>query len=122
MFGMKFANDYFCGKTLKTDFGMIGEKERLEIDRVNEMLCQHFGVAVEDMRSKNKNRTCTAVKSYALYYLHKEKKMSATLLSRAYKLHRRVVFNHLSKIQGYIDIYSTTKKEYAELCELLNEK
>lgn len=101
---------------------MIGEQHRLEIERVDKMLCDHFGVTVEDMRLKNKNRLCSLVKSYALYYLHKEKKMSATLLSQAYKLHRRVVFNHLAKVQGYIEIYSTTRKEYGEICELLNEK
>lgn len=100
---------------------MINEQDRIEIDRVDSILCDHFGVRVDDMRSKNKNRLCASVKSYALYYLHTQKGMSATTLSRAYKLHRRVVFGHLSKIKGYIDIYSTTRKEYEELCALLNE-
>lgn len=101
---------------------MISEQDRVEIDRVDRALCDYFGVSVEDMRSRNKNRLCTSVKSYALYYLHTEKKMSATKLSLAYKLHRRVVFNHLSKVQGYIDIYSTTRKEYTSICDLLNDK
>lgn len=100
---------------------MISEQDRQEIDRVNQILCDHFGITVDDMKARNKNRLCASVKSYAIYYLHTQKGMSATTLSRAYKLHRRVVFNHVAKIKGYIEIYSTTRKEYEEVCALLGK-
>lgn len=100
---------------------MIRECHLAEIDRVNNALCKHFGIEVQDMKAKNKNRLCSMVKSYALYYLHNEKGLSASVLSMAYKLHRRVVFGHISKIGGYITIYSTMREEYQNLCDILSE-
>ena len=90
-----------------------------EISRVNKILCSHFGVRVEDMLEKNKNKNCVQAKAYALYYLHIEKGVSISKLERAYKLHRRVVFYHISKMKAYIGIYSTIRKEYEMLCDLL---
>ena len=98
---------------------MITENVQKEIDRVNGILCSHFGVSVEDMLKRNKNKNCVQAKSYALYYLHVEKGVSISKLERAYKLHRRVVFYHISKVKGYIEIYSTTRKEYENLCNIL---
>ena len=100
---------------------MIREQDKVEIERVNKILCRHFDVSLDDFKGKNTSRICSLAKSYALYYLHTQKGMSATTLSRGYGLHRRVVFWHISKTKDYIRIYSTTRKEYDNICNLLNE-
>lgn len=101
---------------------MIGEQEKREIERVNKALCNHFKISIEDLSGRNVNRIGTSAKSYAIYYLHTQKGMSATTLSKGYGLHRRVVFWHISKVRDYMRIYSTTRKEYEEVCAILNEK
>lgn len=101
--------------------GMIQEQDKLEIERVNRILCAHFDVCLDELKGKNVSRVGTSAKSYALYYLHTKKGMSSTTLSRGYGLHRRVVFWHISKTKDYIRIYSTTRKEYEEVCALLDE-
>lgn len=98
---------------------MESANDQKEISRVNKVLCAHFGVREEDMLEKNKNKNCVQAKAYALYYLHIEKGISISKLERAYKLHRRVVFYHISKVKAYIEIYSTTRKEYKLLCDVL---
>lgn len=100
---------------------MISEQEKREIERVNKALCNHFKISLEDLSGRNVNRVGTSAKSYAIYYLHTQKGMSATTLSRGYGLHRRVVFWHISKVKDYIRIYSTTRKEYEAVRTILNE-
>lgn len=117
---MIISFSYFC-ENRNGGFVMIGEQEKREIERVNKELCNHFKISLEDLNGKNISRLGTSVKSYAIYYLHTQKGMSATTLSRGYGLHRRVVFWHISKVKDYIKIYSTTRKEYEEACSILNE-
>ena len=100
---------------------MIGEQEKKEIERVNKVLCDYFKICIEDLNGRNVSRVGTSAKSYAIYYLHTQKGMSATTLSIGYGLHRRVVFWHISKVRDYIKIYSTTRKEYDEVCAMLND-
>lgn len=112
---------YFCENPNGT-FAMINEQEKKEIERVNKVLCDRFNIAIEYLYGKNVSRIGTLAKSYAIYYLHTQKGLSVTTLSREYQLHRRVVFWHISKVKDYIKIYSTTRKEYEEICFLLNGK
>lgn len=100
---------------------MLEEQKREKVKRVNDAVCKMFGISIEDIYAKNKNRACTLAKGYAMHCLHVRYGLSASELSREYGLHRRVVFWHISKTENYINIYSTSAKEYAELCSLIKE-
>ena len=100
---------------------MLGQCKMEAIGHVNDAACKMFGISIEDIYSKNKNRECTLAKSYAIHCLHTKYGLSASELSREYGLHRRVVFWHIAKTQNYITIYSTSAKEYDNFCSLIEE-
>lgn len=111
---------YFCAN--KRDNIMIEQCKAEAIGRVNKAACKMFGISIEDIYCKNKNRECTLAKSYAIHCLHVKYGLSASELAREYCLHKRVVFWHISKIENYINIYSTSAKEYNSFCALVEEK
>ena len=110
---------YFCEN--KRNIIMLEQRKVEAINRVNDAACKMFGISIEDIYAKNKNRECTLAKSYVMHCLHVKYGLSASELSREYGLHRRVVFWHISKTGNYINIYSTSAKEYADLCSLIKE-
>jgi chromosomal replication initiation ATPase DnaA len=102
---------------------MIQDINRNEVDRINQAVCSFFGITTEQLYSKNKkNRVCTTAFCHILYYLHCECGASISQLAKEYNRKRRIISYHIANEKDFMRIYDTTRKEYQNILDLLQEK
>lgn len=93
------------------------EEKNFDIRTVEDAVCDFFGVNLEDVYSRTKNRKVSCARHYLWYILHEDYGMSNAQIARRYGRIKRRIVEYISKIRFRV----ANQKEDSEIYRLIKE-
>lgn len=106
---------YFC---IKIDRVMDSIEKKIE--EVCQRVCDYFGIKyVERIYTPSKTNATeklATARSYALYILHRDEKITINRLSAKFRRTPRTIYWHVRKMEDMLKWYEKERKIYEEIC------
>lgn len=106
---------YFC---IKID--MVMDSIEKKIEEVCQRVCDYFGIKyVERIYTPSKTNATeklATARSYALYILHRDEKVTINRLSAKFRRTPRTIYWHVRKMEDMLKWYEKERKIYEEIC------
>lgn len=94
-----------------------GKENKISI--VTKVICEYFGVSKEQLYSKDKTTAVLKARSFAMYILHKDMRLTAPCIAEEFGRRRRAVFYACENIKDYLKFYNEYRDDYKMLSERL---
>ena len=95
------------------------EKKNFDIESIEQAVCDFFGVSVEEVYSRTKDRKISCARHFLWYILHEDFGMSNAQIARRYGRIKRRVVEYISKIRFRVANQKGDAIIYRELKELV---
>ena len=91
-----------------------------KIEEVCQRVCDYFGIKnVERIYTPSKTNATeklATARSYALYILHRDEKVTINRLSAKFRRTPRTIYWHVRKMEDMLKCYEKERKIYQEIC------
>ena len=91
-----------------------------KIEDVSQRVCDYFGIKdVERIYTPSKTNATeklATARSYALYILHRDEKVTINRLAAKFKRTPRTIYWHVRKMEDILKWYEKERKIYQEIC------
>lgn len=91
-----------------------------KIENVCQRVCDYFGIKdVERIYTPSKTNATeklATARSYALYILHRDEKVTINRLSAKFRRTPRTIYWHVRKMEDMLKWYEKERKIYQEIC------
>lgn len=95
------------------------EEKNFDIESIEQAVCEFFGVSVEEVHSRTKDRKISCARHFLWYILHEDFGMSNAQIAKRYGRIKRRVVEYISKIRFRVANQKGDAIIYRELKELV---
>lgn len=96
---------------------VLSEEQEKEVARIEEAVCDFFGINIEDLSAETKKSVCSKARRLVVYILHYQYRLSESLLSKRYNRTRRTIRRQNAQTRVFLEAY---KEDRSLLESLLN--
>lgn len=97
-------------------------QKRLLVERVADVVCNHFGVDVNDVFSLTRKRPVALARESVIHILHCDYKLSLMYLSRTFERSQRWICDICAIKKLHIDLYEDCMQEHDVLLNLIEKE
>ena len=93
-------------------FADVNKKESISIDRIKEIVCNHFGVTEDELCSRNRKQKIAYVRQLAMYVASKHTSMSNVQIGiNLGNRNHATVIHALNQVKNLLDVDAQTRQE-----------